>query len=170
MAVLARSLALLARIERGVAVCAFLLVIVVVFADVVAREATGTGLYWAVQTGVWANLMVVAMGFGLASAHDTHLRPRFLDHWLPVRWDAWLSRTGDALTALFCLAALIICLRMVSETFALGERAAVLDVPVWIPQLMLPLMFAIATFRHACHAVYPSLRPPEAVAPPPAAQ
>ena len=76
----------LAVFERWITGSAFVLLIVIVFADVAVRELTGAGLHWARQAGVYANIFVVMLGFGLASASGSHLRPRFADHWLPASW------------------------------------------------------------------------------------
>lgn len=74
------------RAEQLITFAAFLVMIVVVFADVVSREVTGTGLHWARQAGVYANIFVVMFGIGIASAEGAHLRPRFADNWLPAQW------------------------------------------------------------------------------------
>ena len=81
-----RLLAVLAQVERVLCVSAFLLLVAVLFADVLSRELTAAGLYWAPQIGVWANVFVVMAGFGLASTAGAHLRPRFADDWLPQAW------------------------------------------------------------------------------------
>ncbi|MEN8198187.1 MAG: TRAP transporter small permease [Pseudomonadota bacterium] len=131
----------------------------VVFADVVSREITGTGLYWARQAGVYANLFVVMFGLGIASAHGAHLRPRFADHWLPARWEPFLDRAQDGLMALFCVGFSAVAIGVVSESLAIGERSASLRVAIWPFQAVIPAVFLIAAFRHAVYSAYPSLRP-----------
>ena len=84
-----RVLAAIRVVEKTLVVTAFSILVLVVFADVVSREITGAGLYWASQVGVWANVIVVMAGFGLASADGVHLRPRFADNWLPATWDGF---------------------------------------------------------------------------------
>ena len=70
-----RFLGWLGSAERAVTGVAFLVLIVAVFIDVLNREFTGTGLHWARQAGVYANVFVVMFGLGLASAGGAHLRP-----------------------------------------------------------------------------------------------
>ena len=147
------------RVERTVTFAAFLLMVAVVFADVAARELTGTGLHWARQAGVYANLVVVMLGIGLASAEAGHLRPRFADGWLPASWDPWLNRVSELLMALFCLAFAAVAGNVVADSFAMQERSTVLRVVVWPFQSVIPLAFGLAAIRHGLYGLYPVLAP-----------
>jgi len=149
----------LERFEGAVTFAGFLVLIAVVFADVASREILGTGLHWAGQVGVYANLFVILFGIGLASAGGTHLRPRFADNWLPGRWSGVLDRLQDGVMALFCAAFSIVSAGFVYDGFILGERSAILGIVIWPFQAVFPLVFALATFRHGLYALYPDLRP-----------
>jgi TRAP-type C4-dicarboxylate transport system permease small subunit len=153
------------RFEGAVTFSCFLLLIAAVFADVVSRELVGTGLHWARQVGVYANLMVIMFGIGLASAAGTHLRPRFADNWLPVSWSGVLDRLQDVVMALFCLGFAGFSVSIVYEGFMLGERSAVLGTLIWPFQAVMPLVFLIAAFRHGVYALYPGWRPVAMAAP-----
>lgn len=145
--------------ERALTCAAFLALIVAVFADVLSREVTGTGLHWARQTGVYANVIVVMFGLGLASAGGSHLRPRFADNWLPARLAPVLERANDVGMALFCIAFAVVAVTVVADSFALQERSVALRVAVWPFQAAVPLAFLLAGLRHLAYAVYPGLRP-----------
>ncbi len=150
------------RFERAVTFVAFLLLIVVVFGDVVSREVSGTGIHWARQAGVYANIIVVMFGIGLASADGAHLRPRFADGWLPASWDPLVSRLKEFLMAAFCGVFAWVAFSVVAETFVLQERSAVLRTLVWPVQAVIPLVFLLAALRHTLFGLYPALRPDEA--------
>lgn len=149
------------RVERVISFAAFLLMIAVVFADVASRELAGTGFYWARQVGVYANVLVVMFGIGLASADGAHLRPRFADGWLPARWNPVIQRLQELLMALFCLGFALVAARVVAESLALQERSDVLRTLVWPIQAVIPLVFGLAFVRHLLFALYPALRPAE---------
>jgi TRAP-type C4-dicarboxylate transport system permease small subunit len=135
----------------------------VVFADVASRELTGTGLHWARQAGVYANLFVVMLGLGIASASGAHLRPRFADHWLPAAWEPFVERARDGLMALFCLCFAAVAIGVVGDSYALGERSAGLGVLIWPFQAVIPAVFLIAAFRHGVFCAFPAIRPPDPV-------
>jgi TRAP-type C4-dicarboxylate transport system permease small subunit len=156
-----RLLRLIAGGERVITFAAFLVMIAVVFADVVNREITGTGLHWARQAGVYAHIFVVMFGIGIASAEGAHLRPRFADRWLPRGWDPLLERLQELLMALFCLGFALVAASVVVETYELQERAVVLRNLVWPFQLIVPMVFLVAAVRHGLFAAFPQLRPAE---------
>jgi TRAP-type C4-dicarboxylate transport system permease small subunit len=158
----AAALAAIGRVERAVTFGAFAVLIVVLFADVVSREVSGSGLVWARQLGVYANLVLTMVGIGVASADGAHLRPRFADRWLPAALDAHVERVGEALMAVFCLAFAVAAAVAVAETRALGERTPMPAWLVWPFQAVLPAVFLVASARHALFATWPRLRPPEA--------
>lgn len=147
--------------ERVLSFAAFMVLIAVIFADVVSREVAGTGLHWARQAGVYANLFVVMFGIGIASAHGAHLRPRFADHWLPARWEPGLIRVKEGFMAVFCLGFAALAALVVMDSYAFGERSVVLRIAIWPFQAIIPLVFLIAAFRHGAYAAFASLRPHE---------
>ncbi len=149
------------QLERGVACAAFGILIVVIFGDVLIRTVWGSGLYWARQIGVYANVILVMFGIGLASAANSHLRPRFADHWLPKSWAPFLAHFGELLMTLFCLTFTLVAFDLVRETFLLDVRSVVLRIIVWPIQGVIPLVFALATLRHGMYALWPDLRPEE---------
>jgi len=152
------------RVERAITFAAFLVLITVVFADVLSREMTGTGLHWARQAGVYANIFVVMFGIGVASAHGAHLRPRFADGWLPARWGPALERIQDGLMALFCFGFAIVAVGVVMQSYELAERSVVLRIVVWPFQAVIPVVFLIAMVRHGSYACFPALRPADSAA------
>jgi TRAP-type C4-dicarboxylate transport system permease small subunit len=160
----ARTSKILTRVgaaERVLSFAAFIVLIAVIFADVVSREVTGTGLHWARQAGVYANLFVVMFGIGIASVHGAHLRPRFADHWLPSGWEPALIRIQEGLMAVFCLSFAAVATWVVVDSYMLGERSVVLRTVIWPFQGIIPLVFLIAAFRHAAYAAFTALRPNE---------
>lgn len=154
-----RLLDTLRRAELLVTFTAFTVLTVVIFIDVVIREVSGTGITWAREIGVYANVVVTLIGIGLASDAGAHLRPRFADRWLPAAWDPLLVRVGETLTAVFCLAFAWIALRVVLETRELDERSVVLRMIVWPIQATLPIAFVLCALRHAVYACWPVLAP-----------
>ncbi len=155
----ARLLRWLTRGEEILTAVAFAVIVVTMFADVISRELTGVGLHWARQVGVYANVVVVMLGFGLASQAGNHLRPRVADALLPARWAGALDRLQDAMMSAVCLFFAVLAAQVTAESMALNERSILLGVVVWPIMAVLPLAFGIATLRHGLFALFPALRP-----------
>jgi TRAP-type C4-dicarboxylate transport system permease small subunit len=136
-----------------------MLLVAVLLGDVAKREVTGSGLTWARDVGVLANLVLTMVGIGLASAEGDHLRPRLADRLLPARWESTVTVVQESVMSAFCLGFAIVALRAVVETYGLGEQLPVLAWPVWPLQLIIPAVFLVAAIRHGLLAAFPSLRP-----------
>ena len=158
-----RFLRNLGRVERVITTLAFVILIAAIFLDVFSREMTGTGLHWARQAGVYANIVVVMFGLGLASAGGQHLRPRFADNWLPARWQPLILRLQDGLMSVFCLFASVAGALVTREAITLAERSTLLPVLIWPILLTLPLAFLLVGIRHAIYACIPATAPPDLV-------
>ena len=131
------------------------------FADVILRELLGNGISWAHQAGIYANLVVVLAGMGLATASGSQLRPRFADHLLPRAWQGFITRLGYLLSAIFLLLFAGLALQLTLETRVLGETASVLRISVWPLQLLLVAGFASSALRYICYSLRPGLAPAE---------
>lgn len=154
-----RFLHILGRVERTTTTLAFAILIATIFLDVFSREITGVGLHWARQAGVYANIVVVMFGLGIASAGGNHLRPRFADNWLPASWNPVILRLQDGLMSLFCLFAGAAGAQLTWESIQLGERSTLLPILVWPVMLVIPSAFILVGLRHAIYTWYPALAP-----------
>ncbi len=158
---LARLLAAIRTGEVALTSAAFAILVIVIFADVVWRWTTGSGIFWAREVGVFANIVLTIIGIGIASSDGTHLRPRFFDRVFPPAWDRTLTRIQELRTAVgFALRAWI-AVRVVQETISLEDRSIVLRWLIWPVQLVLPVAFALGALRHGIFGLVPSLRPAE---------
>jgi TRAP-type C4-dicarboxylate transport system permease small subunit len=160
-ALLARVLAVIRAGEVALTSAAFAVLVAVIFADVLWRWTTGSGIFWAREVGVFANIVLTIIGIGIASADGTHLRPRFFDRVFPAHWDPALTRIQEVLTATGFAALAWIAAGVVQETMALQDRSIVLRWLVWPVQLVLPVAFALGALRHGIYALVPVLRPAE---------
>ncbi|MCU0758373.1 MAG: TRAP transporter small permease [Steroidobacteraceae bacterium] len=158
---LVRLLAALRAGEVALTTAAFVILVLVIFADVAWRWISGSGIIWAREVGVFANIVLTIVGIGVASADGTHLRPRFFDRVFPSRWDGVLTRIQEGLTALGFAVLAWIAILVVRETVELQDRSIVLRWLTWPVQLSLPLAFLLGTLRHAIFAAFPVLRPVE---------
>ncbi len=154
-------LAAMRRAEVVLTTAAFVVLIAVIFGDVVMRRVTGSGIVWARELGVFANIVLTIIGIGLASADGTHLRPRVFDRLVPRSWDPFMTRLQELLTAVAFGVLAWIAFNVVQETIALDDRSFVLRWAVWPIQICLPLAFAAGFVRHGIYALDPALRPRE---------
>lgn len=166
-----RTLALLLRLEAGVAIACLVAASAMILLDWLGRElllplARAAGLVqgFALQPGLsryalYAILVATFAGFAVASATGAHLGSGLGQVPMP----AWLSQrreqVGNLLTGLVFVAAAWYALRFVQASFESGARASFLAWPVWPLQAALPLAMASSALRFLCFAAWPGLRP-----------
>jgi TRAP-type C4-dicarboxylate transport system permease small subunit len=160
----AALLTLFSRLEAVLTTFAFALLVAVMFADVFMRWVTGSGILWAREVGVFANIVITIVGIGVASAHGAHLRPRFMDRCLPARWEPAIVAAQHGLTALAFASLAVLASTVVADTFEFEERSNALRWLMWPIQAVLPLAFTLAASRHSIYAFHPALRPREEAA------
>lgn len=159
--IVVRALGGLRSAELFVTTAAFVVLVVVIFGDVATRRITGSGVVWAREVGVFANIVLTIIGIGLASADGTHLRPRFFDKVFPASWENAMVRIQEGLTALAFAGLAWVATMVVLETRMLDDRSVVLRWAVWPIQLALPVAFGAAFLRHGAYALFPASRPVE---------
>ena len=154
-----RLLQIISRAERLLVSISFAAMTLIIMADVLLREISGTGVAGAPRVAVYAMIITTMISFGLASQSGRHLRPKFADHWLPESWEPLIVRLQEWLTAAFCLTFAVVATGVVVETWALEESSRMLRIPIWPMQSVIPLAFFVAAMRHSIFALYPTLRP-----------
>ena len=146
-------------LEATVCVLAFSITAIALMADVLGREFFGNGIFGAQRLAVWTTAIAGLVGFALVTAEAGHLRPRFMDGWLPKAAEPYIGRIADIISALICIALGWYAIEFVRSSAALGERGMAIAIVVWPIQLILPWMFLSSAFRHLCFAVWPPLKP-----------
>ncbi len=150
-------------LESILTTTAFIILTGTMFLDVLSREVTGVGLHWARQVGVYANIVIVMFGLGLASANSSHLRPRFADGWLPVTWTSVLNRLQDYLMAIFCLVVAWFGGQVSLESVRLSEVSSLLPIVIWPILMVIPAAFFLTAVRHLAYGFYPALKPADSL-------
>ncbi len=149
------------QFERLVAVLSFLVMTLVIIADVISRKTVGVGIAGAPRVAVYAMIVTAFISFGLASHKGRHLRPKFADRVLPGSWNTWIVRVQEGLMAIFCLVFAVVAVQVVYETYLLQETSRMLRIVIWPMQAVIPLAFGLGFIRHGLYALDPSIRPQE---------
>ena len=137
------------RLEEGA--IAFLLAVMtlITFGQVIARYVFDYSFVWALElvTFLFAWLIFLGMSYGVRVG--SHIGVDALVKSLGAR----AGRIVGAVATLCCIVYSLICLwgswRYVATMHMIGTLAQDLPIPVWIPQIVLPLGFALLALRFA---------------------
>jgi TRAP-type C4-dicarboxylate transport system permease small subunit len=149
----------LTLLEYAVAGTSFLLITLLLFADVMSREVLGNGIYGAQRVAVYCMAIAAFVGFALTTHLGGHFRIEGLERLLPHRFDRVLARLGDIISCGLCLFLAYWAARFVAVSFQNDERGVALGVVVWPIQTAMIWMFLSSAIRHAIFAAWPALKP-----------
>ena len=137
------------RVEEGAIAFLLALMTLIAFGQVIARYVFDYSFVWALElvTFLFAWLIFLGMSYGVRVG--SHIGVDALVKALGPR----ASRIVGAVAALCCigyaLIGLVGSLRYVQTMRTIGTFAQDLPIPVWIPQIVLPLGFALLALRFA---------------------
>lgn len=141
------------------------LVAVALFADVVGREAVGSGIFGAQRTAVYGMIVSAFLGLALATHSGRHIRVEGFDRLVPAAAQATVVRLGHVVSMVICLFLSYWSADFVLVSLEQGERGMALDILVWPIKIVLPWAFASAGVRYFVFALFPAVEPtPEKVA------
>jgi TRAP-type C4-dicarboxylate transport system permease small subunit len=156
-----RFLKALLRIESAMAAIAYGAVAVLLSSDIVAREVFNFSIMGAQKWAVFATALAGFLGLVMATADNAHLRPQVFDSWLPTSMHRAAIRFGDVLSALIFGVMGWFAVVYVSGTFVNNDQAAVLYIPLWPIQMVMPYAFFSCALRHVAFALWPDMKPAE---------
>lgn len=135
------------RLEEGLIAFLLALMTLITFGQVIARYVFNYSFVWALElvTFLFAWLIFLGMSYGVRAG--SHIGVDALVKVLPPR----VARVVGAIATLCCIAYAVIALfgswRYVVTMYGIGTLAQDLPIPVWIPQIVLPLGFALLALR-----------------------
>lgn len=138
---------IVAAINKNIAVVGITLGVLLAFINVVLRYTFNASLTWAGELTnylfIWSALFGAAYGF----KKGIHISVTILLHALPRQFAKWVLVFSHFIS--FCYLALSAYLgyELVLLMADLEEMSVDLEIPMWIPQLVLPLAFGGAAFR-----------------------
>jgi len=153
------TLALLLSAESVLAAIAYAVVVALLLGEIIAREVFLETIWGSQKMAVFAAIIAAFFGLAIATAANAHLRPQFADHWWPRAWQPAVERFGDFLSAAIFAGLGVVATMYIMDTYANGDRAAVLYWPLWPIQLILPYAFFASGLRHLAFGLMPALKP-----------
>jgi C4-dicarboxylate transporter DctQ subunit len=119
------------------------------FYNVVARYVFGSSLTWAGELTVYLFLWSAFFGAAYCFKKDAHISITILLEKVPPKVAKGLMLLSHAITFVFLAAVSWYGYEYLQLVIELDERSIDLDIPMWIPYLVIPVAFAFAAYRVA---------------------
>ncbi len=137
---------IMGRVEQALVTVLLSLMILVAFSQILLRNALGTGLSWG--DPLVRNLVVWVgfVGAAMATREGKHINMEVLSRWVSGVGTAAVGALVHLFSAFICALLTFAALRFLVNEAQMGHRAF-LGLPAWVPEIIIPLTFALMTLR-----------------------
>jgi TRAP-type C4-dicarboxylate transport system permease small subunit len=136
----------IARVEQTLLVTFLGFMIVIAFLQIVLRNFFFTGLDWGDSLLRNLVLWVGFVGATLATKEGKHINIDIVSRWLPPLGKNIVTLITHLFSFLICCALTNAALKFIKNEVEMGNRTF-LNIPAWIPEMILPVTFILMTFR-----------------------
>ena len=155
--------ALLARVEQALLVFFLALMMVTAFSQIAVRNLFGIGLTWSEPLVRYLVLWVGFLGAALAVREGRHITIEVAVLWRSARDSGTLKAVSHLGSAVVCSLLAYAAARFVRDEAQIGNQTF-LGLPDWVPELIVPVTFAVMALRfllRAAQCVHPHPAPPD---------
>jgi len=136
----------LGRVEKFLIVVMLSAMILLAFLQIVLRNAFSTGISWGDPLVRYLVLWVGFIGASLATKEEKHITIEVFSRWFSEKNALYLKMFSQLVSVLICG-----LLTAAGWTFVQNEArmggAALFNIPIWIPEIIIPITFALMTLR-----------------------
>jgi TRAP-type C4-dicarboxylate transport system permease small subunit len=143
------------RIEGRLLVLFLSLMIGIAFLQVLLRNLFSTGLSWGDPLVRNLVLWIGFIGAALATREGKHINIDILSRWVPFVGKKWIDRVTNLLSSLVCGLLTYGAMKFIRNETLSGDTTF-LGVPVWVPEIILPVTLAVMTLRFFFRSFLPS--------------
>ena len=136
----------LGRVEKFLVAAMLSVMILLAFLQIVLRNVFSTGIAWGDPLVRYLVLWVGFIGASLATKEGKHIIIEIFSRWFSGHGSRYLKATSYLVSAFVCG-----LLTFAGWTFVKNEAqmgtTTFLEIPAWIPQIIIPVTFALITLR-----------------------
>jgi TRAP-type C4-dicarboxylate transport system permease small subunit len=134
------------RVEQTLVVSFLGFMILIAFLQIVLRNVFSTGLDWGDSLLRNLVLWIGFIGATLATKEGKHINIDVISRWLPPIGKNVVTLVTHLFSFLVCCALTYATLKFIRNEIQMGQKLF-LNIPVWIPEMILPITFSLMTFR-----------------------
>jgi len=134
------------RVEQTLLVVFLGFIILVAFVQIVLRNFFSTGLDWGDALVRNLVLWIGFIGATLATKEGKHINIDVVSRWLPSLGKNMVALLTHLFSFCICCLLTYAALKFIRNEVQMEHRTF-LDIPVWIPELILPMTFGLMTLR-----------------------
>ena len=142
----------IAKVEQTLLVAFLGFIIFVAFLQIVLRNFFTTGLDWGDALVRNLVLWIGFIGATLATKEGKHINIDVVSRWLPSLGKEIVTLITHLFSFLICCLLIFAALKFLRNEIQMGNETF-LNIPAWIPEMILPLTFGLMTFRFGLRSI-----------------
>ena len=139
---------IISRIEKVLIVFLLSLMMITAFSQIVLRNFFATGFSWADVLVRYLVLWVAFIGAALATKDGKHINIEVFSRWISGRALIYLKAVSQLCSLIVCGLLAYAAVKFIQFEAQMGGTTF-FGLPVWLPQLIIPITFGLMTFRFA---------------------
>jgi TRAP-type C4-dicarboxylate transport system permease small subunit len=140
------------RVEQTLIVTFLGFMILIAFLQIILRNFFSTGLDWGDQLLRNLVLWIGFIGATLATREGKHINIDVVSRWLPSLGKNVVTLIIHLFSFFICCLLTYAALKFIKNEFQMENRTF-LNVPAWIPEMILPITFTLMTFRFGLRSI-----------------
>lgn len=140
------------RMEQRLLVTLLSLMILIAFSQIVLRNLFDTGLAWGDPLVRNLVLWVSFIGAALATKEGKHINIDVVSRWMPPRGKILVEAITGLFSSLVCALMTFAALKFIKNEAQMGGDTF-FGIPLWIPEIILPITFALMALRFSLHSL-----------------
>ena len=140
------------RMEQRLLVTLLSLMILIAFSQIVLRNLFDTGLAWGDPLVRNLVLWVSFIGATLATKEGKHINIDVVSRWMPPRGKILVEAITGLFSSLVCALMTFAALKFIKNEAQMGGNTF-FGIPLWIPEIILPITFALMALRFSLHSL-----------------
>jgi TRAP-type C4-dicarboxylate transport system permease small subunit len=140
------------RMEQRLLVTLLSLMILIAFSQIVLRNLFDTGLAWGDPLVRNLVLWVSFIGATLATKEGKHINIDVVSRWMPPRGKILVEAITGLFSSLVCALMTFAALKFIKNEAQMGG-GTFCGIPLWIPEIILPITFALMALRFSLHSL-----------------
>jgi C4-dicarboxylate transporter DctQ subunit len=141
------------QFEKFFLITATSLMILIIFFDFLLREITGSGFVWAKELSAFLMIWVGFIGASYATRENKHLVVGIPEKLFPKRILPYVSLFVNLIVFIVTIFLAYLGFIYVQETKKIGETSLLLNIPLWIVQIIIPISLVIISIRFISLAI-----------------
>ena len=136
----------ISRVETALVTILLALMILMAFSQIVLRNFFSSGIDWSDALVRYLVVWVTFVGAAIATREGKHISFDLLSRWLTGTSTTAIQALSNFFSAVICSLLTVAAAKFIWFEAQMGSTAF-LNLPVWIPELIMPIAFGLITLR-----------------------